>query len=90
MAPLDLIALATACRRVSEATVSIPDAPETLEDIVTTKEIEELRAGYMHFATGLAEAVEFHGGDPNLIVRLVNYIAHRIATPAYGQDVLWF
>ena len=34
--------------------------------------------------------MEFHGGDPNLIVRLVDYIAYRIATPAYGQDVLWF
>ncbi len=90
MPALDRIALEAACRRVSQATIAIADAPENLDDIVTTQEIEEMIEGYMHFATAFAESVEMNDGDPNLIVRLVDYIAYRIATPAYGQDVLWF
>ena len=90
MPALDRTALAAACRRVSEGTIAIADAPENLDDIVTTQEIEELIEGYVHFATAFAESVELNGGDPNLIVRLVDYMAYRIAIPAFGQDVLWF
>ena len=75
---------------MGQATIAITDAPENLDDIVTSQEIEEMIEGYLHFATAFAESVELNEGDPNLIVRLVDYIAYRIATPAYGQDVLWF
>jgi hypothetical protein len=90
MPALDRIALEAACRRVSQGTISIADTPENLDDIVTTQEIEELIEGYMHFATAMAESVELNGGDPNLIIRLVDYMAYRVAIPAFGQDVLWF
>lgn len=90
MPALDRSALEAACRRVCDGTIRIPDAPENLDDIVTTQEVEELLEGYLHFATGFADTVERTGDDPNLIVRAVDYIAYRVAIPAFGQDVLWF
>lgn len=90
MPALDLVALEAACREVSQGVLWIPDQPENMDDIVTTREVEELIEGYMHFSTGFAESLELAGDDPNMVVRAVQFMARRVAIPAFGQDVLWF
>ena len=90
MPVLDRKALEEACRRVSENTMWIHPKPKDMSDIITTEEIKAVVSRYFEIAVEVAESVKDAGGDPNLVVRAVDYMAVQHAMPPLRDDVRWF
>ena len=86
MPDLDHKALEEACRAVAANTMWNHDEPRDLADIITTEEIEKVVAEYMKIAVGIADCVQEVDGDPNLVTRTIDYMAHQHAICERGID----
>lgn len=89
MPALNRKALEKACRRVADSTMWNTPNPKGISDIITSAEVEEVVARYFKFASATAKDVREVGGDPNLVVRAVDYLA-GLAVPPIRDDMRWF
>jgi hypothetical protein len=89
MPALNRKALEKACRRVADNTMWNTPNPKGMSDIITSEEVEDVVARYFKCASETANCVREVGGDPNLVVRAVDYLA-GLAIPPIKDDMRWF
>ena len=87
---LDREGLLSACKEVARATLWQTPEPFELRDIVDTDQIAATVQAYFDEAVRQADSVAEQGGDPNLVMRAVLYLAHEHAIPPMKDDVTWF
>ncbi len=90
MRPLDQKALRRACEEVAAHTMWQTPVPRTVEDIISSDEIEEAVQGYFRCAVHHARLLADAGEDPNLVTSAVCYLANTQALPPMRGDMLWF
>lgn len=82
--------LRAACHELVKETLWQTPNPLSIRDIVDEEQINCTSEGYLRLAKIEATCLAAHGLDPNIITRIVQFLAREYAISSMKDDLIWF